>query len=215
MLDADRYKALQDEVDPLLKIRFIRESYYPDWLANPVMVIKPNEKWRTCIDFMNLNKACPKDSFSLPQIDQLVDAMAGHKLLSFMDMYFGYNQILMYEPDEEHTIFITDQGLDCYKAMPFGLKNAGATYQRLVNGVLKDLIGKSMEVYVDDMLVKSKMARDHIEHLNQMFSILRKYGMKLTSMKCAFGTGSGKFLGFMVNQHEIKANLERSMCSWR
>ena len=96
----------------------------------------------------------------------------GHELLSFMDAYSGYNQILMYEPDEEHTSFITDQGLYCYKTMPFGLKNTGATYQRLVNMMFKDLIGKSMEVYVDDMLVKSKMEGDHTEHLKQMFNII-------------------------------------------
>ena len=116
-----------------------------------------------CIDFTNLNKAYPKESFILPRIDQLVDGTTGHKLLSFMDPYSGYNKTPMYEPDEEHTSFITDQ--DCYKVMPFGLKNAGTTYQRLVNGMFKDLIGKLMEVYVDDMLVKSKIAADHIEHL--------------------------------------------------
>ena len=84
-LDADCYRALQDKVDRFLKIGFIRESYYLDWLANPVLVIKPNGKYRTCVDFTNLNKACPKDSFFLPRIDQLVDEMAGHELLSFMD----------------------------------------------------------------------------------------------------------------------------------
>ena len=92
-----------------------------------------------------------------------------------MDEYSRYNRISMYEPNEEHTSFITNQGLYCYKVMSFGLKNARVTYQRLVNGMFKDLIGKSMEVYVDNMLVKSKAVRDHIEHLNQMFNILRKY----------------------------------------
>ncbi|KAL5545378.1 hypothetical protein UlMin_005065 [Ulmus minor] len=83
---------------------------------------------RVCVDFTDLNKACPKDNFPLPRIDQLVDAMAGHELLSFMDAYSGYNQIRMHQPDQEHTAFLTDQGLYCYKVMPFGLKNAGATY---------------------------------------------------------------------------------------
>ena len=126
-----------------------------------------------------------------------------------MDAYSGYNQIPMYETDEEHTSFITDRGIYYYKAMPFGLKNARATYQRLVNGMFKDLIGKSMEVYVDDMLVKSKMEEDHIEHLNQIFDILRKYQMKLNLLKCAIRVGLGKFLGFMVNQCEIEVNLEK------
>ena len=93
--------------------------------------------------------------------------------------------------------------------MPFGPKNTGATYQRLMNRMFKDLIGKLMEVYVDDMLVKSKTAEDHIEHLNKMFNIIQKYRMKLNPLKCAFGVGSGKFLGFMVNQHGIEANPEK------
>ena len=92
-----------------------------------------------------------------------------------MDAYYGYNQIPMYEPDEEHTSFITDWELYCYKTIPFSLKNAGATYQRLMNMMFKDLIGRSMEVYMDDILVKSKMAGDHVEHLKQMFNILWKY----------------------------------------
>ena len=129
------------------------------------MVLKPNGKWRTCIDFTKLNKACPKDSFPMLRINQLVDVTAGHELLSFMDVYSGYNQILMYEHDKEHTFFITDLGLYCYKAKPFGLKNTRATYQRLVNMIFKDLIRKTMEVYVDDILVKSRVAGDHIDHL--------------------------------------------------
>ena len=171
--------------------------------------MKPNGKWRTCIDFMNLSKACPKDSFPTPRIDQLVNAMVGHKLLSYMDVYSRYNQIPMYEHDEEHTSFITDRGLYCYKVMPFDLKNVRVTYQRLVNTMFKDLIGKLMEVYVDDMLVKSKMAGDHAEHLKQMFNILWKYQMKLNSLKCVFGVESGKFMGFMVNQCGIKANPKK------
>ena len=85
-----------------------------------MLVPKPNGKWRTCVDFTSLNKACSKDSFPLPRIDQLVDATAGHELLSFMDAYSGYIQIPMNPADEEHTSFITDKGLYCYKVMPFG-----------------------------------------------------------------------------------------------
>ncbi|XP_074362906.1 uncharacterized protein LOC141703225 [Apium graveolens] len=128
-VSGERAIALAEEVERLLDVGLIRESFYPEWLANPVLVKKPNGKWRTCVDFTDLNKACPKDSFPLPRIDQLVDATAGHALLSFMDAYSGYNQILMYEPDQEHTSFITDRGLYCYIGMPFGLINAGATYQ--------------------------------------------------------------------------------------
>ncbi|XP_017227902.2 uncharacterized protein LOC108203469 [Daucus carota subsp. sativus] len=205
-ISGERAEALKAEVDRLQKVGLVKEAYYPEWLANPVLVKKANGKWRVCIDFTDLNKACPKDSFPLPRIDQLVDAIAGHALLNFMDAYSGYNQIPMYEPDQEHTSFITDRGLYCYVGMPFGILNAGATYQRLVNMMFKDLIGKTMEVYVDDMLVKSKKAPDHIKHLSEMFSILRKFNMKLNPQKCVFGVESGKFLGFMVNHRGIEAN---------
>ena len=102
--------------------------YYPDWLANVVMVKKANGKWRMCVDFTDLNKACPKDSYPLPRIDQLVDSTAGHKLLSFMDAFSRYNQIRMDEVDQEKTSFVTSQDLFCYKVMPFSLKKAGVTY---------------------------------------------------------------------------------------
>ncbi|KAL5572616.1 hypothetical protein UlMin_022213 [Ulmus minor] len=114
--------------------------------------------------------------------------------------------IRMHEEDQEHTSFLTNQGLYCYKVMPFGLKNAGATYQRLVNKMFKDQIGKTMEVYVDDMLVKSLKTEEHIQNLKETFEILRRYKMKLNPSKCAFGVSSGKFLGFMVNHRGIEAN---------
>ena len=104
-----------------------------------------------CVDFTDLNKACPKDSYPLPRIDQLVDSTAGHQLLSFMDAFSGYNQIKMDEADQEKTSFIISQGLFCYKVMPFSLKNAGATYQRLVNQMFRPQIGRNVEVYVDDI----------------------------------------------------------------
>ena len=106
-----------------------------------------------CIDFTDLNKACPMDPFPIPKIDQLVDSTAGHEVLSFMDAFSGYNQIRMCPEDEEKTAFITESGLYCYKVMPFGLRNAGATYQRMVNKVFANQIGRNMEAYIDDMLV--------------------------------------------------------------
>jgi hypothetical protein len=129
------------------------------------MVKKANGKWQMCVDFTDLNKACPKDSFPLPRIDQLVDSIAGHKLLTFMDAFSGYNQIVMNEADQEKTSFITSRGLFCYKVMPFGLKNVGATYQRLMNRMFHDQIGRNVEVYIDDMLVKSKEEGDHLNDL--------------------------------------------------
>jgi hypothetical protein len=124
----ERVEAITVEVEKLLKVQFIEEVYYPDWLANVVLVRKSNGKWRMCVDFTDLNKACPKDSFPLPRIDALVDSTSGYELLSFMDAFSGYNKILMHPEDQEKTTFITDRGLYCYKVMPFGLKNARATY---------------------------------------------------------------------------------------
>ena len=152
-----------------------------------------------CVDFTDLNKACPKDGFPLPQIDQLVDSTAGHKLLTFMDAFSRYNQIKMDEEDQEKTAFITSQGLYCYKVMSFGLKNAGVTYQRLVNRMFNKQIGRNMEVYVNDMLIKSKEELAHLDDLKEMFTSLKQYQMKLNPSKCVFGVASGKFLGFMVS----------------
>ncbi|KAL0410687.1 UNVERIFIED_CONTAM: Transposon Ty3-G Gag-Pol polyprotein [Sesamum latifolium] len=133
MFGAKKSEAIKDEVEKLLKAKYIRPVQYPEWLANVVLVPKLNEKWRLCIDFTDLNKACPKDPFPLPRIDTLVDSTSGCEILSFLDVYQGYNQIPLAPEDQEKTSFVTDQGVFCYNVMPFGLKNAGATYQRLVN----------------------------------------------------------------------------------
>ena len=173
------------------------------------MVKKDNGKWRMCADFTDLNKACPKDSYPLPRVDILVDSIAKHRLLSFMDAFSGYNQIRMHENDQEKTSFVTSQGLFCYRVMPFGLKNAGATYQRLMNKMFAPQIGRNVQVYVDDMLVKSQREEDHLEDLKETFNTLRSYNMKLNPGKCAFGVTAGKFLGFMVSQRGIKANPDK------
>ena len=185
---------------------FIREVKYPEWLANVVVVTKKGGKWRICVDYIDLNEACPKDSFPLPCIDQIVDATARHGILSFLDSFSGYQQIPMHPPDEEKTTFITPYGLYYYNVMPFGLKNAGATYQRMVTRIFLPLIGKPMEVYIDDMFVKSKECLDHTRHLQETFELLRRHNMKLNPFKCAFGVSSVKFMGFMVTQRGIEAN---------
>ncbi|MCQ7691381.1 reverse transcriptase domain-containing protein, partial [Salmonella enterica] len=205
----DRQRAAQEEVDRLLAAGFIEEAKYPQWLSNVVLVKKHNGSWRMCVDYTSLNNACPKDCYPLPRIDQLVDATAGHARLSFMDAYSGYNQIRMAPEDREHTAFLTDQGVYFYKVMPFGLKNAGATYQRTVNKMFAHQIGRNMEVYVDDMIVKSREAGTHLADLAEAFATLRKFGMRLNPTKCAFGVTSGKFLGFIVHQRGIDANPEK------
>ncbi|KAJ0885315.1 putative nucleotidyltransferase, Ribonuclease H [Helianthus annuus] len=178
-------------------------------VANVVVVQKKNGKWRVCVDFTDLNKACPKDPFPLPHIDSMVDATAGHELLTFMDASSGFQQIQMEPPDQEDTAFMTPTGIYCYIAMPFGLRNAGATYQRLVNMMFKDQIGQTMEVYIDDMVVKSIKAEDHLRDMEEAFDILDKYNMKLNPSKCHFGVKAGKFLGSMVTKRGIEASPEQ------
>ena len=126
------------EVDRLLAAGFIREINKSQWVANPVLVEKKHiDILRRCVDFTALNKCCPKDHFPLPRIDQIIDSIAGCARLSFLDAYSGYHQIRMKEEDEEKTAFITPLGVYCYTTMPFGLKNAGATYQRMMQDCLK------------------------------------------------------------------------------
>ena len=173
------------------------------------MVKKANGLWRMSVDFTNLNKACPKDSYPLSRIDVLVDLMARHQLLSFMDAFSSYNQIRMHEANQEKTSFVTSQGLFCYKVMSFGLKNAGATYQRLMNKMFAQQIRRNVQVYVDDMLVKSRREEDHFEDLKETFDTLCSYNVKLNPGKCAFGVMAGKFLGFMASQRGIKANPDK------
>ena len=161
----DRHLVIQNEVDNLLQNGFIIAVKYLEWLDNVVVVPKKGKKWRVCVDYTDLNDACPKDSFPLPRIDQIVDASAGHGMLSFLDACSGYHQIPIHPLDAEKTSFITPHGLYCYNVMPFGLKNAGATYQRLVTKMFWPLHGSTMEVYIDDMLVKSKQHPNHGTHL--------------------------------------------------
>ena len=196
-------------MEKLLETGFIREVEYSNWLANMVVVPKKEEKWRVCIDYTNLNNACLKDSFPLSHIDQIVDSTTEQELLSFLDAFSEYHQIPMALVDEEKTAFITSHELYCYKVMPFKLKNADATYQRLITKIFRPLVGRTVEVYIDDIMIKSKTREDHMHHLQEVFHLLRRYDMKLNPSKCAFGVSVGKFLGFMVTQRGIEVNLDQ------
>ncbi|KAL0395106.1 UNVERIFIED_CONTAM: hypothetical protein Slati_4476800 [Sesamum latifolium] len=202
-------KIIQGEVNKLLAAGHIREIQFPEWLSNTVLVPKPGRKWRMCIDFRDLNKACPKYYYLLPRIDQLVDSTSGCKLLSMMDASQGYHQIMLAPKDHKRVSFISSENTFCYVVMPFGLKNAGDTYQRLVDKIFRPQLGKNMKVYMDDMLVKSKEAHHHVEDLGETFAVLRKYWLKFNPGKCAFGVSGGRFLGFMVTQRGIEANPDK------
>jgi len=174
-----------------------------------VLVKKANGKWRMCTDYTNLNKPCPKDTYPLPSIDRLVDSAVGHKVLSFLDAYSWYNQIPMYPPNKEKTAFITEEANFYYEVMPFGLKNVRATNQRLMDKVFRHLIGRCMEVYVDDMVGMSDSLEQHVKDLDEVLVTVRKYDMRLNPEKCVFGVAGGKFLGFMLTHKGIEANPDK------
>nr|KYP46857.1 Retrovirus-related Pol polyprotein from transposon 412 family [Cajanus cajan] len=205
----EKRKAANAEIQKLLQAKFIKEVTYTTWLANVVLVKKSSGKWRMCTDYTDLNKACPKDAYPLPYIDRLVDDASDHSIFSFLDAYSGYNQIKMHPANEEKTAFITENANFCYKVMPFGLKNAGATYQRLMDKVFQRQIGRNMDIYVDDMVVRSNSVADHLADLSEVFGELRKHNMRLNPEKCTFGVKGGKFLGFMLSARGIEANRDK------
>jgi ribonuclease HI len=202
------YKAegARNEVKRLLSAGVIREVIYREWLANIVMVKKANGKWRMCIDFTDLNKACPKDEFPLPRIDSLVDAAASSELMSLLDCYSGYHQIWMKKEGEPKTSFITPSGTYYYLRMHERLKNAGGSFSRMTAKVLHSQIGRNVLTYVDDIIVKSMKQENHIADLQETFANFRQAGLKLNLEKCVFGVKKGKFLGCLVSTKGIEAN---------
>jgi len=161
------------------------------------------------MDYTDLNKACPKDPYPLPRIDQIVDSTAGCELLSFLDAYSGFHQIRMAREDEEKTSFTTPCGLYCYINMSYGLKNALPTFVRATHITLKDHIGKTVEVYVDEIVIKSRQSETFLRDLDGVFQSLRRYKMMLNLEKCVFGVAAGKLLGFLVSHRGIEANPKK------
>jgi hypothetical protein len=201
----DKVEGARNKVKRLLSAGVIREVTYPARLANTVMVKKSNGKWRMCIDFTDLNKACPKDEFPLPRIDSLIDAAATSELMSLLDCYSGYHQIWMKE-DEPKTSFITPSGTYCYLWMLEGLKNAGGSFNKMTAKVLHSQIGRNVLTYVDDIIVKSTKQENYVADLHETFANFRRAGLKLNPEKCVFGVKKGKFLGCLVSTKGIEAN---------
>ncbi|KAD4585423.1 hypothetical protein E3N88_23024 [Mikania micrantha] len=167
--------------------------------------LQPNE---TSI-FKDLNKACPKDCYPFPEVDAKVDSLVGYIFKCFLDAYKGYYQIQMSIKDEEKTAFHTSQELFCFKKMPFGLKNAGATYQRLMDRAFKNQVGRNIEVYVDDLVFKSNDEKTMMEDVEETFLTLKQINMKLNPAKCSFVLEEGKFLGHLVCMKDIREKPEK------
>jgi hypothetical protein len=177
---------IKGEIARLLVVGFIKEVYHPNWLANPILVPKKNRDWRVCFDYTDLNKACKKDPFVLHQIYQVMDSKTGCNLLSFLDCYLGYHQIPLKEEDQIKTSFMTPFDAFCHTTMSFGLKSAGATYQRGIQWCLHTQLGCNAKAYVDDVVIKTREDEGLISDLADKFDNLRKFKMKLNHEKCIF-----------------------------
>jgi hypothetical protein len=208
--DEPKRKAISSELHRLENAGFIREIKASTWVSNLVIVPKKNtDVQRVCIDYTSLNKHCPKDPFLLPRIDQIIDSMVGCARLSFLDAYSGYNQIKLKKEDEEKTTFITPYGVFCYQVMPFGLKNTGATYQRMMQNCLGSQIGRNIQVYIDDVVITTRKEESLISDLKETFDNLNRYKLKLNPTKYSFGMSTGQLLGFLVSASGIKVNPEK------
>ncbi|XP_069150857.1 uncharacterized protein [Solanum lycopersicum] len=195
---------IKEEVSTQLDAGILQVTEYPTWLANVVPMPKKDGKVRVCVDYRDLNKASPKDNFPLPNIHILIDNCAKHETQSFVDCFAGYHQIEMHKDDSEKTAFITPWGIYNYKVMPFGLKNAGAMYMRAMTTLFHDMIHKEIDVYVDDVIIKSKESSNHLEDLRKFFARLHKYNLKLNPAKCVFGVPAGRLLVFIVSRRGIE-----------
>ncbi|CAN6704108.1 unnamed protein product [Malus baccata var. baccata] len=204
---------VKEEIERLVKAGFIKPARYVEWLANIVPVLKAITKAvRCCFDYKNINSATPKDEYPMPMADLSIDAVAKHKVLSFMDENAGYNQIKMAQEDIHKTTFRCTGHVGAYEylVMPFGLKNTGATYQRAMNAIFHDLIGHNMEVYIDDIVVKSKIEEQHLIDLRQALTRMRIHKLKMNPNKCAFGIRAGNLLGFLVHQRGVEVDKNKS-----
>jgi hypothetical protein len=208
--DEPKRKAIAAELHRLESTGFFREIKASTWVSNPVIVHKKNtDVQRVCVDYTSLNKHCPKDPFPLTCIYQIIDSTAGCVRLSFLDAYCGYNQIKLKKEDEEKIAFITPYNVFCYQVMPFGLKNAGATYQRMMQNCLGSQIGRNIQVYIDDVVITIRKEESLISYLQETFDNLNRYKLKLNPTKCSFSVFAGQLLGFLVSARGIEANPEK------
>jgi hypothetical protein len=199
----DLLPRIKDETHWLLEANFIRPCRYTESVSNIVLVEKESVKLRVCIDFCNLNRATPKDEYHMPIADMLINNASGNRVISFLDGNVGYNQIFMAEKDVSKTTFICPGfiGLFEWVVMTSGLKNVSATYERAMNLIFHELLGNTMKVYIDDIVVKSVEFGSHIADLSKAFDKMHRYGLKMNPRKCAFRVSADKFLGFVIHEH--------------
>ncbi|GJU87334.1 ribonuclease H-like domain-containing protein [Tanacetum coccineum] len=216
-LGPDRSTAACKEAEELKKAGILQKVKHQTWIANPIMVKKNDGGWRMCVDFTDINKACPKDCYPLPEIDWKIESLAGFCLKCFLDAYKGYHQIQMAEGDGDKITFFVGERVFCYRKMPFDLKNTEATYQRLVDKVFNKQIERNLEAYVDDMVIKSTSEEGMLSDIQETFERFQSINMKLNLKKCSFGVEEGLFLGYLITKQGIKAKpyeKSKAITSW-
>ncbi|GJR38923.1 reverse transcriptase domain-containing protein [Tanacetum coccineum] len=203
-LGTERNEAIRIQVEELTKANILREVKYQTWVSNLVIVKKADGRWKLCVDFMDINKACPKEHHSLPIAEQKVEDLHWHRLKSFLDAYKGYHQIPIAERDEEKTTFYTREGVFWYKRLPFGLKNTSANYHKLINKVFNHQLGRNMEVNAEDMVIKSDSEEEMLADIKETLKRLRV--INLNPKKCSFGVEEGIFSRHLITKQGIKVN---------
>ncbi|XP_059630454.1 uncharacterized protein LOC132273511 [Cornus florida] len=203
---------VKEEIKRLHKAGFIRTARYVDWISNIVPVIKKNGKLRVCVDLWNINLITSKDEYPMPVADKLVDSTANNEILSFMDGHSRYNQIYIAKEDIAKTAFRCPRSIGTFEwvIMPFGLKNVEATYQKAMNSIFYYMIGHFLEVYIDDVVIKSSVKGQHLHNLKMAFERMRQHKLKMNPLKCAFGVSVGNFLGFLVYQRGIEIDQNKA-----
>jgi hypothetical protein len=200
---------IEREVKKLLDAKIIVPLRYSEWVANLVPVRKKNGEIRLCVDFRNLNRSSLKDNYPLPKMDHVLEKVVGANRISMIDGFSGYNQIVVHEDDREKTVFTTPWGTFMYDKMPFGLMNAGATFQRAMDIMFVGERDKFVVIYLDDLMVFSNSDAEHLLHLRQTFEKCRKFGLSLNPKKSHFAMQEGKILGHIVSKEGIKVDPKR------
>jgi hypothetical protein len=208
-MSEENVEVAKAEVQRLLDAGFIWGVTYPQWLVNVVMVRKKNGKWWMCMNFIDLNKCCPKDDFPLTRIDKIIDSTAGCEMMALLDCFSRYHQIWLCKEDEEKTSIITPFGTFCYLRMPKGLRNTEPTFCKMTKAALKDQVSRNILSYVDDIVVASKKEETYISDLAETFTNMLEAWLKLNPEKCIFRIIKGKVLGCLVSTKGIEANPDK------
>jgi hypothetical protein len=200
---------IQKELQKMVDAGIIAPIRYSSWMSNLVVVRKKNGDIRLCVDFCNLNQMSLKGNYPLPNMEHLLQRVTGEGMMSMLDGFLGYNQVLLKREDQLKTAFTTPWGTFMYLRMPFGLMNAGATFQREMDYAFRDLIQNIIEIYQDDLTVVSKERKDHLSHLRTVFEQCREYGILLNPKKSVFGIDEGKLLGHVASSGGVSIDPKR------